>query len=70
MFSEVCIPLATPCLFTPLLYPEGFLIVQDYINRVCDVAADGLLEAVAERACICRGAVQNYNATVMINDQQ
>ena len=46
MFNDVCIPLVTQCLFTPLLYPEGLLILQDHINRVGDVAADGLMEGM------------------------
>ena len=38
VFSEVCTPLTTRCLHTPLLYIEGACSLADHINRVCGVA--------------------------------
>jgi hypothetical protein len=38
VFSEVCTPLTTQCLRTPLLYSEGLVVLRDHINCVCGVA--------------------------------
>ena len=35
MFSEVCIPLATPCLRAQELYIGGLEVLRDRTNRVC-----------------------------------
>jgi hypothetical protein len=39
VFSEVCIPLTSPCLHAPLLYSAGLVFLQDQTNYVCGVAA-------------------------------
>ena len=39
MFSEVCIPLTTRCLRAQFLYIGGLVVLRDYTNRVCGVAA-------------------------------
>jgi hypothetical protein len=39
VFSEVCTPLMSWSLRTPLLYSAGLVVLQDHTNRVCGVGA-------------------------------
>ena len=37
--SKVCIPLVQRCLRAPCLYSAGLVVLRNYTNRVCGVAA-------------------------------
>ena len=39
VFSDVCTPLTTRCLRAPCLYSAGLVVLRNYTNRVCGVAA-------------------------------